>query len=180
MDRWKRHATSINKYSIEKLSTLKRFLRYLRKRELNKRILTFIWEEYCKEGYSFIYEGMATECRGCSLAPVCHSNLIVHRTYRISRLRDKVVECKAFGRRARLVEVEEAILEAAIRPELAIEGAVIKFQPQTCSEVRCQYYERCSPAALKGDDSCKVVKTGKGFKCPKSERRLVEVSLLLY
>ena len=78
------------------------------------------------------------------------------------------------------MEVEEAILEAAIRPELAIEGAVIKFQPQTCSEVCCQYYERCLPATLKADDSCKVVKTGKGFKCLKSERRLVEVSLLLY
>jgi len=142
--------------------------------------LTFIWEEDCKEGYKFLYEKMADKCKECGYASVCHSNLTAHRAYRVSKLRDKIVECRPYGRRARLVEVEEVTLEAAVRSESAIEGAVIKFQPQPCTEILCQHYERCQPAALKEGDLCKVVKVGNGFRCPKFGHRLIEVLLLLW
>ncbi|MEM3736824.1 MAG: UPF0179 family protein [Candidatus Bathyarchaeia archaeon] len=154
---------------------------YLERKELNKsKVLTFIWEEQCREDFKFTYEGVAAECRGCRFAPVCHGNLAVHRTYRVSKLKDKIVECKAFGKHVRLVEVEEAVLEVAVRPESAINGAVIRFQPPICSEVSCKYYEKCVPAALREGDAIKIVSVGTGFNCPTYERRLIEVSVLPY
>jgi uncharacterized protein (UPF0179 family) len=143
-----------------------------------KKLFTFVGVDQAKQGYTFLYEGMAKKCENCSYRNVCHGNLTPKKIYRVLELRDKTVNCNVYVGKARLVGVYEAEIEAVVEPRHAFPMAVIRYKPQICSIYTCKYFEKCFPVGLSEGMSFKILETRESFQCPTSGKRLVEVLLL--
>ncbi|MHC1586227.1 MAG: UPF0179 family protein [Candidatus Hecatellaceae archaeon] len=145
---------------------------------MSAKLFTFLGKGQAKPGYLFIYEGEAEKCGECSYLKVCHGKLKSGNLYRVVEVKDKEVECPILGE-SLLVRVEPAEIQVALESKYAIEGATVKFLPQDCGQLECQYFDLCVPASLQASDRAfKVVRVGEAFTCPRSGNRLVQAWLL--
>ncbi|MGP3702321.1 MAG: UPF0179 family protein [Candidatus Bathyarchaeota archaeon] len=142
-----------------------------------RRNLTLISVGKAKKGYTFIYQGLAVECLNCSLLKVCH-NLQPGKCYTVVDVRDRIFECKLSGGEVCLVEVESASLKVNIKQKFAIEGAIIEFSPQKCSNIQCEMFNDCVPQVLQAGLKCKVIKIYGTVKCPVNGQVFVQVLIL--
>ncbi|KYH38736.1 MAG: hypothetical protein AYL30_003140 [Candidatus Hecatellales archaeon B24] len=143
------------------------------------KIFTFLSEKLAKNGYVFIYEGEVAPCVECDFYKVCHGKLKPNMAYRVVEVKDKKIKCPVLGPSC-LVRVEQAEIEAAVEAGQALEGALIRFNPQECGLLTCQYFNLCVPVGLEeGDKSCKIVNVSEAFTCPQKGVRLARVSLQL-
>jgi len=121
---------------------------------------------------------MVGGCKECPYVTVCHGNLTAKRVYVVINVKDKVVDCRISGWRSQLVEVELAAVDAAVNSACAIDGALIRFKPQSCSNLECKKFNACVPQTLTAGATYKVKSIHESFVCPSSGKRLVRVSLL--
>jgi len=139
-------------------------------------IFTFLGEKTARLGYVFVYEGEAAACRRCDFSRVCHGKLKPNLAYKVVEVRDKRIECPVLGE-AVLVRVEKAPVKVAIRVEQAVEGALIKFTPQECGRLSCEYFSLCVPTALSSGGAYKIIEVLGFFNCPVRGVRLAQVYL---
>ncbi|MHA1860448.1 MAG: UPF0179 family protein [Candidatus Asgardarchaeia archaeon] len=67
-------------------------------------------------------------------------------------------------------------MEAAVPVKMAIEGSVIAYNSQDCSDYACPHFRLCVPKGLVKGDKCKIMEVREPLKCPLN-RSLVEVLL---
>ena len=128
-------------------------------------MITLIGVRQAREGFAFIHQGPSPECEGCPYYQVCIENLDAGRVYEVVGLREKIFPCKLHEIGARVVEVIESDILAALPSKATIEGAVITYQKQECSIQECQLYERCVPRGLVNGDRCLILEVGEKVKC---------------
>ena len=129
-------------------------------------IVTLIGENLAKKGMEFVYVGPLTECRDCKLRNACF-NLEPGRMYKITKVRDTKHECKIHeGGKVRAVEVEKVPVEAAIPAKMAVEGTMIRFEPEKCMNLGCENYALCNPLGLKEGSKYRIKKIKGDVKCP--------------
>jgi len=158
---------------------IKRFLNFSWKGRRNTaNALTFVWDDKAKKGYTFFYEGVAKDCKECSYFNVCQGNLEAKNLYRVTEVRDKLFDCLVFGKKARLVEVQLAEVDAAVDPKYAIEGALVNFKPRSCGDLLCEMFDVCVPDGLEPGRRYKLTKIHGSFTCQKDGKKLIRVSLL--
>ena len=130
-------------------------------------VITLVGVRQAKEGFVFIHQGPSSSCEGCEYYQVCLKNLEAGRVYKVVRLREKVFPCRLHEAGARVVEVVESDILAALPSKLAIEGAVITFQKAECDVQACEHHELCVPRGLVNGDHCTVLKIGENVACSK-------------
>ncbi len=140
--------------------------------------MALIYEKYAKKGFRFIHEGPAAECFSCPLLKACAGRLEKGRLYEVTSLREKKHRCKIHEEGVRVVEVREAPVRALIPVKLAIQSAVITFEPQECNNLLCKYYPLCRPQGLKSGDKCKVLELWNELDALPCGKQLVEATLL--
>jgi len=93
-------------------------------------------------------------------------------------VREKTHPCKIHENGVRVVEVQEASIKALIPIKLAVESAIIHFEPQDCNNILCKFYHLCKPQGLRKGDKCKIVSLGRKLyaKIP-CKRPLIEAVL---
>jgi len=128
-------------------------------------MIALVGEAMAKPGIKFVFEGLTSECRKCKFFKVC-SNLTKGRVYEVKRARRIKHKCPLHGNVV-VVEVELAKVNAAIKSQIAVEGAIITFRPIECSTRNCQYRILCRPLGLFRGDKCKIIKIKGKIKCPK-------------
>jgi len=113
--------------------------------------LTLIGKNYAKEGFEFIFLGLADECSSCRFRFTC-GNLEVGRKYRVISIRDakKPKPCEIHESGVVLVEVEEAPLIVAVESRKALIGSLLEYHPMECDE-RCEMKSYCSPKVKGGE-----------------------------
>ncbi len=131
-----------------------------------KSVITLVGFKQAKKGFVFIHQGPSSNCEGCKYYQVCIKNLENGRVYKVVKLREKVFPCILHEAGARVVEVVESNILAAIPSKLAIEGAVITFQKGDCDVQACENNELCVPRGLANGDQCTVLRICEKILCP--------------
>lgn len=131
-----------------------------------KSVITLVGVKQAKKGFVFIHQGPSSNCEGCKYYQVCIKNLETGRVYKVVKLREKVFPCMLHEAGARVVEVVESNILAALPSKLAIEGAVITFRKGDCNVQACEHLELCAPRGLANGDQCTVLKIGEKILCP--------------
>ncbi|RLE50753.1 MAG: hypothetical protein DRJ31_00260 [Candidatus Methanomethylicota archaeon] len=142
-----------------------------------KRLLTFVGVKQARVGYKFVFEKPLPECKQCDLYHVCMENIEPGRTYVVVGVRSTVHSCPIHEGGVRVVEVQEAEIEAAIKSQIAIEGETITFNPIRCNNTRCPYISLCMPIGLRQGDRCKVLRVSEKIKDPPCGLPLIRVFL---
>lgn len=126
-----------------------------------------------KEGFMFLHEGPAGQCKDCEYYNVCMKNLETGRVYRVLKARDRTIPCKLHLDGAQVAEVVESEVEAALDKKCAIPGVIVTFSGRTCHS--CENQERCRPQGLVDGDRCKVLEVRQPISCPAGQGLVLSV-----
>jgi uncharacterized protein (UPF0179 family) len=132
-------------------------------------MITLIGNNLAEKGLKFMHYGAASQCDKCRFKTTCIESLEEGRIYRIVDVKNTEHPCMVHDSgKVNVVEVEKAVIKAAINSKRAFEGSNIVFNPPECDE-DCSLRELCFPEGLYPEDKCKIAKKmGKpGEKCPK-------------
>ncbi|MBS7606945.1 UPF0179 family protein [Candidatus Bathyarchaeota archaeon] len=132
-----------------------------------KPIITLLGIGETKINEVFVHKGPGSKCPQCKYFNVCVKNLEEGRAYIVVGVRDKTLRCEMYNLEMRVVEVVEADIQASVVSRQAIEGAIITFRPQNCSEHGCENFMLCSPEYLMENDRCEVVRVYEMLRCPR-------------
>lgn len=125
--------------------------------------LTLIDLKAAKEGYEFVNYGEADECKECKLAKAC-LNLESGRKYRVISVRDNEHDCAVTGK-AKVVEVEECDINAALPKKIVFPGSKIHFEPVKCSNILCRSMKHCRPEGIDKGVAYKIKDSVGKIKC---------------
>ena len=142
-----------------------------------KKVLTLIGVRQAKVGYKFVFERLLPECKLCDLYQVCMESLEPGRVYVVIGVRDIFHSCPIHEKGVRVVEVQEAEVEATVKSQFAVEGGIITFNPIKCENADCPYVSLCMPIGLRPGDKCKIVRVGERIKGSPCGLSLVRVLL---
>lgn len=143
--------------------------------EDRKGIVTLLGYKQSREGFKFIFNGSSDLCPQCERRKVCLENLEEGRVYEVIEVHKNKFPCAVHGEVC-VVKVVESDIEAAVPVKMAIEGSVIAYNPQDCSDYECSNFHLCIPKGLVKGDKCKIMEVREPLKCPLN-RSLVEVLL---
>jgi len=127
---------------------------------------TIIGKNQAKVGYAFLFNKPSSLCIKCKYYKPCMEKLESGRVYVVEKVLNKVFECKLHFEGGKLVEVNEADIEANIEAKLAILGAIIDFHAIKCTSILCENYSKCAPLGLRNGDKCKIVEVYGKAICP--------------
>ncbi|MCQ5341234.1 MAG: UPF0179 family protein [Candidatus Methanomethylicia archaeon] len=111
-----------------------------------------------KKGMKFIAINPPDLCKSCKLFSICLERLVPGRKYEVIEVRDKQHYCQLSNEKINVVKVIEEPIEIALRKQIAIEGAIIKFSWNECNEFKCKLRELCKPLGLNIGDRIKIIK----------------------
>ena len=143
-------------------------------------LVTLIGCEQARVGNRFYYCASLSdckECKGCKLRSVCF-NLDSGSLYEIKSLRDTEHECALNESKVRVVEVEKKPFRAVVSKKLAIDGSMITFEPQVCTNLGCENYGLCHPDNVKSGDKLSVKDVIEDITCPLTDDKLTVVRLM--
>lgn len=129
-------------------------------------MLTLVGERSAKPGARFEYLGLAPECAGCKLKPVCHApGLQAHREYEVASVRGVHHDCPAdfFEGGLRVAEVLPVPVRATI-PASALRGNAVTHAFEECGAV-CLFKKYCNTAALPQGADCAIKKVEGPVEC---------------
>lgn len=141
-----------------------------------RKIVTMLSAGQAKVGETFIYRGYGQKCPGCKYFRVCAENLNGGRVYKVINVRKRKFRCEAYDVEMHVVDVVEAEIEAAVPSKQAIEGIILTFHPQDCSNELCENHILCLPIGLIENDRCEVVRVYGRISCSRG-LQLVRVLL---
>ncbi len=134
---------------------------------VDRSIITIVGKEQARTNFKFIFHGHSSDCRVCKYRKACLDNLEQGRIYSIVKVTKKDLECRLHGGKGRVVEVVEDTIEVAVEARMAIQNALIEFDPIRCNLLKCENYEKCTPIGLFDGDKCKIIKIVSTLECPK-------------
>ena len=143
-------------------------------------MITLIGNNLAEKGLIFRHFGATSECEKCRFKNTCIDSLESGRMYKIRDVKDTEHPCTVHeGGKVKVVDVDKALIKAAIDSKRAFEGSNIVFSPPECDE-KCNLRELCFPEGIYQEDKCKITKKiGKpSEKCPKGHN--LSVVLLKY
>jgi uncharacterized protein (UPF0179 family) len=121
-------------------------------------MITLMGKKIAKKGLVFMHCGPAQECETCRFKGTCVDSLKEGRMYIIRNIKDSEQNCPIHdGRKVKVVEVEEADINALVDSKGAFEGSMLSFKPPEC-DVDCKARNLCFPEGLYLGDKCKIVK----------------------
>ena len=132
-------------------------------------MITLIGNNLAEKGLEFMHYGATSQCENCRFKATCIDSLEGGRMYRIREVKDTEHPCTVHeGGKVKVVDVEKAVIKAAIDSKRAFEGSNIVFSPPDC-EKECPLSELCFPEGLYREDKCKISKNmgAPKEKCPK-------------
>lgn len=106
--------------------------------------VTFVGDCQARVGFRFVASAPPEVCRQCKLFVACMSRLIPGRIYEVVEVKDKEHFCPLYEGPVRVVKVSEAPFEALVKPQLAVEGAIVEAATEECSK-RCLLSAYCMP-----------------------------------
>ncbi len=133
-----------------------------------KKTISLIGQDLAKEGQEFIFTSPLQVCSECRVKNVCF-NLEPGRTYRISKVREKINPCIVFnGDKVKTIEVEEVpeTLNLKAGPALQ-EGSTITTKSLNCDNYVCPNIEKCNLIHLKEGRKATIDSLGEKLECPK-------------
>ncbi len=144
-----------------------------------REIVTLLPDYMIERGARFLFIGEADACSSCKFRSVCTGSLMEGRLYEVvSRAAKKRFPCEVHGvvvpARVKLAE-----LEVALPVRLAREGEIVKYEPPRCREGECDLVDECRPSGLLAGDRIMVISVGGRIDCPREDRRLCRVRLLI-
>lgn len=119
---------------------------------------TLVGEALAKKGSRFVAIEAPEACRSCNLFEVCMKNIVVGRTYEVIEVRDRWHYCRLYEGKLIVVKVLELPIEVVLRKQIAMEGAIIRFSPMECDEVKCRLKRHCKPSGLRAGERIKILK----------------------
>ncbi len=129
--------------------------------------ITIIGKQQAKPGYIFLFNKSLTLCFKCKYYKVCMEGLEAGRIYIVKKvLKKNIEECKVHFDGGKLVEVEEASIEANINAKEAIPEATTVFHSINCKNISCRNYDKCAPLGLWNGDRCKIIEVIDKTTCP--------------
>ncbi|XRO75860.1 UPF0179 family protein [Methanocaldococcus sp. 28A] len=132
--------------------------------------ITLIGSKLAKTGGEFIYLGEIEECNNCKFKRLCHGNLEVGRKYKIISVRSANHPCIVHEGGVKVVEVILADLTIMIEAKKALEGVNINYEPITCENFNCEYYNFCNPEGIKAGEKYKIKQIlNEKINCPKGK-----------
>lgn len=144
--------------------------------EDRKGIITLLGCKQSRKGFKFIFNGSSNLCPQCERRKVCLENLEEGRVYEVIEVHKNKFPCAVHYGEVYVVKVVESDIEAAVSVKMAIEGSVITYNSQDCSDYECSNFHLCVPKGLVKGDKCKIMEVKESLKCPLN-RSLVEVLL---
>jgi len=121
-------------------------------------MITLIGKNLAEKGIRFMHYGAASQCEKCRFKTTCIESLEEGRMYRVREVKNTEHPCMVHdGGKVRVVDVDKAVIKAAIDSKRAFEGSNIVFNPPECDE-DCSLRELCFPEGLYPQDKCKIVK----------------------
>ncbi|AUB56190.1 hypothetical protein BK007_09345 [Methanobacterium subterraneum] len=121
-------------------------------------MITLIGKNLAEKGIRFMHYGAASQCEKCRFKTTCIESLEEGRIYRVKEVKNTEHPCMIHdGGKVKVVDVDRAVIKAAIDSKRAFEGSNIVFNPPECDE-DCSLRELCFPEGLYPDDKCKIVK----------------------
>lgn len=127
-------------------------------------MIALVDKRCAKEGYEFVYLGESEECEGCAIRLPCHHNLEDGRRYIVTAIKEKSHSCPLFEEVV-VCEVEDVLIDAAIKPAAAFAGASFTFRPIKCDKPLCSYVEYCMPEGLRDGDRCTIEAIKERIRC---------------
>lgn len=127
--------------------------------------VTLVGERQAVVGHEFVYRGPQPECRDCKVKTVCLNQEVGVR-YRITAVRDVAHPCLLNEERARAVEVETAPPALSLPVRIAVEGAVVAYEPLVCANAACPNYRVCHPVGIEPGRKLRILGTGPDLACP--------------
>lgn len=127
--------------------------------------ITLVGERQAIVGHEFVYRGPQPECRECKVKAAC-LNQDLGRRYRITRVRDVRHPCLLNEEHARVVEVEPAPPDISLPVRLAVEGAILGYEPLICANNACPNYRLCHPVGIDPGMRLRILEVGHELDCP--------------
>ncbi|MEM3440514.1 MAG: UPF0179 family protein, partial [Candidatus Bathyarchaeia archaeon] len=119
---------------------------------MSRRKITILGIGQAREGFRFIFEGSPEPCRHCEFFNACSGRLEPGRIYKVISVKERNLPCRLHGGGAKVVEVEESCIEASLERRLAVEGALISYNPIECGRENCGQKVLCRPLGLRAGD----------------------------
>ncbi len=134
-----------------------------------KNIITLIGSKLAKTGLEFLYVGEVEECNRCKFKNLCHGKLEKGRVYKIVSVRSSEHPCEIHNDGVKVVEVCYSNIILCVDTRKAIEGVVLQYSPNRCTNFECENYIFCHPEGIKEGDKFKITKIlNEKVKCPKN------------
>lgn len=130
--------------------------------------ISLIGLDLAKEGLEFTFVSPLVGCAECRIKNVCF-NLEPGKTYKVTKVRDKVNPCFVFnGDKVATVEVEEVgdYINMQYGKKLQ-EGSSVSLKSIGCDHITCPNIEKCNLIHIR-DGTRAVIKNVEGkIDCPK-------------
>lgn len=123
-----------------------------------KELFTLVGEALAKKGSRFVAIEKPEICKSCNLFEICMKNMVVGRTYEVVEVRNRWHYCRLYEGKLIVVKVLELPIEVILKKQIAMEGAIIKFSPMECNEMKCKLRRYCEPSGLKIGERIKILK----------------------
>ncbi len=127
--------------------------------------ITLVGARQAVEGREFVYRGAQPECRECRVKAAC-LNQDVGRRYRVLAVREVSHPCLLNEERARVVEVEAAPPACSLPVRVAVEGAIVGYEPLVCSNAACPNFRLCHPVGIDPGQRIRVQEIHAELDCP--------------
>ncbi|MCQ5377438.1 MAG: UPF0179 family protein [Candidatus Methanomethylicia archaeon] len=120
-----------------------------------KEIVTLVGVGQSTPGARFIASKPPEVCTSCKLFAACMAKLIPGRAYEVTMIRDKEHFCPLYEGMVKVAKVIEAPVDVLVKPQHAMEGAIITIEIEKC-EKRCPLEKECMPEWAAGSQKARV------------------------
>lgn len=120
-----------------------------------KEVVTLVGPGQASPGSRFVASKPPDVCTSCKLFAACMSKLVPGRAYEVIEVREKEHFCPLYEGMVKVAKVTEAPVEVLVKPQHAMEGAIITIEIEACDK-RCPLERECRPEWAAGASKAKV------------------------
>jgi len=120
-----------------------------------KEIVTFVGDINARQGYKFVASPAPEVCTSCKLYQACMSRLKAGRAYEVVEVKQMEHYCPLYEDKVRVVKVVETTVEALVKPQSAVEGAIVTVEMEECDK-KCPLDAVCRPEWTNKGEKSKI------------------------
>ena len=141
--------------------------------------ISLIGLDLAKEGLEFTFVSPLVGCAECRIKNVCF-NLEPGKTYKVTKVRDKVNPCFVFNHdKVATIEVEE--IDEVVNMQYGKkvqEGSSVTLKSMNCDHITCPHIEKCNLMHMREGTRATIKSVDSKLDCPKGYNvRSVSVSI---